>query len=171
MSSRVVCLEVLLHLVMFSPSALKPTVPQVVKNQPFNIFWASPIMQCQHFFNADLSLQLFNIISNPLETQSGSTIAIFYPNELGYYPYSSQNGTSFNGGIPQNMSLSNTLGKRLMTLQQLPLLGDQEVLLSLSGKAENPRNLGNRIIYKNYYLAFTRNHHPDWLEMKVKTVA
>ncbi|OWK06830.1 hypothetical protein Celaphus_00012204 [Cervus elaphus hippelaphus] len=40
-------------------------------------------MQCQHFFNVDLNLQLFNIISNLLETQSGSTIAIIYPNGLG----------------------------------------------------------------------------------------
>ena len=62
-------------------------------------------MQRQHFFNVDLNLQLFNIISNPLETQSGSTIAIIYPDELGYYPYFSPEGKSFNGGIPQNMSL------------------------------------------------------------------
>ena len=60
-------------------------------------------MQRQHFFNVDLNLQLFNIISNPLETQSGSTIAIMYPNGLEYYPYFSPEGKSFNGGIPQNI--------------------------------------------------------------------
>lgn len=105
-------LGVLLLLIMFTHSALSPEMPAVIRNRPFSIFWAAPTMQCRHFFNVDLNLQLFNIISNPLETQSGSTIAIFYPNELGYYyPSFSQDGKSFNGGIPQNMSLSKHLWK------------------------------------------------------------
>lgn len=131
-------------------------------------------MQCQHFFNVDLNLQLFNIISNPLETQSGSIIAIFYPNELGYYPYFSQEGTSFSGEIPQNMSLSEHIRKTTNDIATVAPLWRSEALAVIvweSWKTQWDRNLGNRIIYKNYSLAFTRNHHPDWSEMKVKTVA
>lgn len=64
-------------LLVFTHSALKPETPPMIKNRPFSIFWATPTMQCQHFFNVDLNLQLFNMLSNPLETQSGSTTAIF----------------------------------------------------------------------------------------------
>lgn len=38
----------------FSPQAGKPPV---IKDRPFRIFWATPTMQCQHFFNVDLNLQ------------------------------------------------------------------------------------------------------------------
>lgn len=131
-------------------------------------------MQCQHFFNVDLNLRLFNIISNPLETQSGSTIAIIYPNELGYYPYFSQDGKSFNGGIPQNVSLSKHLRKTANDIAKFVPWWRSDGLVVLDWESWKPqwdRNWGSRIIYKNFSLAFTRYHHPDWSEMKVKTVA
>ncbi|XP_004741914.1 hyaluronidase-4-like [Mustela nigripes] len=167
-------LGVLLPLIKFTHSVLKPALPPVIKNRPFNIFWAAPTMQCQHFFNVDLNLQLFNIISNPLETQRGSTIAIFYPNELGYYPYFSQDGKPFNGGIPQNMNLSKHLKKTADDIARVVSWWRSEGLVVIdweSWKPEWDRNWGHRLIYKNYSLAFTRNHHPDWSEMKVNTVA
>uniref|UniRef100_A0A673V050 Hyaluronidase n=1 Tax=Suricata suricatta TaxID=37032 RepID=A0A673V050_SURSU len=167
-------LEVLLPLIKFTPSALKPVLPPVIKNQPFNMFWAAPTMQCQHFFNVDLNLPLFNIIANPVETQKGSTIAIFYPNELGYYPYFSQNGKSFNGGIPQNMSLSKHLKKTADDIAKAVSWWRSEGLAVIDWESWKPqwdRNWGNRIIYKNHSLTFTRSQHPDWSEMKVKTVA
>ncbi|KAM9216781.1 hyaluronidase-4-like [Dugong dugon] len=149
-------------------------MPPVVQNQPFNIFWAAPTTQCKHFFNVDLYLQLFNIISNPLETQSGSKIAIFYPNELGYYPYFSSERKPFNGGIPQNVNLSKHLQKTADDIAKVIPWWRSEGLVIVDWENWKPqwdRNWGNRIIYKNYSLAFTRSHHPDWSEMKVKTVA
>ncbi|XP_046951487.1 hyaluronidase-4-like [Lynx rufus] len=165
---------VLLPLIKFTHSVLKPVLPPVIKNQPFNMFWAAPTMQCQHFFNVDLNLPLFNIIANPVETQRGSTIAIFYPNELGYYPYFSQDGKSFNGGIPQNMSLSKHLRKTADDIAKVVSWWRSEGLVVIDWESWKPqwdRNWGKRIIYKNHSLAFTRNHHPDWSEMKVKTIA
>ncbi|XP_058425176.1 hyaluronidase-4-like [Diceros bicornis minor] len=167
-------LGMLLLLIKSTHSALKPAMPPVIKNRPFNIFWAAPTTQCQHFFNVDLNLNLFNIISNPLETQSGSTIAIIYPNELGYYPYFSQDGKSFNGGIPQNMSLSRHLRKTADDIAKVVPWWRSEGLVVIDWESWKPqwdRNWGNRMIYKNYSLTFARNHHPDWSEMKVKTVA
>ncbi|XP_007944938.2 hyaluronidase-4 [Orycteropus afer afer] len=158
----------------FTHPVLKPTVPPVVHNQPFNIFWAAPTMQCKHFFNVDLHLQLFNIIANPLETQSGSTITIFYPNQLGYYPYFSNNRKSINGGIPQNMSLSKHLKKTADDIAKVIPLWRSEGLVVIDWENWKPqwdRNWGNRIVYKKHSLAFTRRHHPDWSEMKVKTIA
>ncbi|XP_025721569.2 hyaluronidase-4-like [Callorhinus ursinus] len=167
-------LGVLLPLIKFIHSVLKPALPPVIKNQPFNIFWAAPTMQCQHFFNVDLTLQLFNIISNPLENQRGSTIVIFYPNELGYYPYFSQDGKPFNGGIPQNMSLSKHLKKTADDIANVISWWRSEGLVVIDWESWKPqwgRNWGNRLIYRNYSLAFTRNRHPEWSEMKVNTVA
>ncbi|XP_006202396.1 hyaluronidase-4-like [Vicugna pacos] len=159
---------------VFTHSALKPAMPPVIKRQPFNIFWAAPTMQCQHFFRVDLNLHVFNIISNPLETQSGSTIAILYPNELGYYPYFSRDGKPFNGGIPQNMSLSKHLRKTADDIAKAVPWWRSEGLVVLDWESWKPqwdRNWGDRTIYKNYSLAFTRSHHPDWSAMKVRTVA
>ncbi|XP_052494369.1 hyaluronidase-4-like [Budorcas taxicolor] len=167
-------LGVLLLLTVFTHSALKPAMAPVITKRPFSIFWAAPTMQCQHFFNVDLNLQLFNIISNPLETQSGPTIAIIYPNELGYYPYFSPEGKSFNGGIPQNMSLPTHLRKTAGDIAKVFPWWRSEGLVIIDWESWKPqwdRNLGNRVIYKNHSLDFTRNHHPDWSEMKVRTVA
>ena len=167
-------LGVLLLLTVFTHSALKPAMAPVITKRPFNIFWAAPTMQCQHFFNVDLNLQLFNIISNPLETQSGSTIAIIYPDELGYYPYFSPEGKSFNGGIPQNMSLPTHLRKTAGDIAKVFPWWRSEGLVIIDWESWKPqwdRNWGNRVIYKNHSLDFTRNHHPDWSEMKVRTVA
>ncbi|XP_039095625.1 hyaluronidase-1-like isoform X2 [Hyaena hyaena] len=167
-------LGVLWPWIKFTHSALKPVLPPVIKNQPFNMLWAAPTMQCQHFFNVDLNLPLFNIIANPAETQRGSTISIFYPNELGYYPYFSQDGKPFNGGIPQNMSLSRHLKKTADDIAKVVSWWRSEGLVVIDWERWKPqwdRNWGNRIIYKNHSLAFTRSRHPDWSEMKVKTVA
>ncbi|XP_006859428.1 PREDICTED: hyaluronidase-1-like [Chrysochloris asiatica] len=180
----VVWVGVLLIFIMFEvyPAAmsfsafpvLKPVVPPVVQNQPFNIFWAAPTMQCKHFFNVDLHLHLFNIISNPVETQSGSIVAIFYPNQLGYYPYFSSDRISFNGGIPQNMSLSQHLKKTAADITKAIPQWRSEGLVIIDWESWKPqwdRNRGNRITYKQDSIAFTRSRHPEWPEMKVKQIA
>uniref|UniRef100_A0A8C5L2N7 Hyaluronidase n=1 Tax=Jaculus jaculus TaxID=51337 RepID=A0A8C5L2N7_JACJA len=154
--------------------ALKPAMPPVIKDQPFNIFWAAPTVYCKDFFNVNLNLQVFNIISNPLGTQSGSTITIFHPNELGYYPYFSQDGKSFHGGIPQNASLSEHLKKTAVDIVEAVPWWRSEGLVIINWESWKPqwdRNWGSRIIYKNYSLAFTRHHHPGWSETKVKMTA
>lgn len=60
-----------------------------------------------------------------------------------------------------------------MTLQVIPWWRS-ESLVVVDWENWNPqwdRNWGNRIIHKNYSLAFTRNRHPDRSEMKVGRVA
>ncbi|XP_008055266.1 hyaluronidase-4-like [Carlito syrichta] len=171
---RAVWLRRLQLFTLLTQAALKPAMPPVIKDQPFNIFWAAPTMYCNHFFNVDINLQIFNIISNPLETQSGATVVIFYPNELGYYPYFFQGGKSFNGGIPQNASLSKHLRKTANDIAKAVPWWRSEALVVIDWESWKPqwdRNWGSRIIYKNHSLAFTRNHHPDWSETEVKTVA
>nr|XP_013217700.1 LOW QUALITY PROTEIN: hyaluronidase-1-like [Ictidomys tridecemlineatus] len=165
---------VLLLFITVTQSALKPAMPPVIKDQPFNIFWAASTVYCKDFFKVNMNLQSFNIISNPLETHSGSTIAIFYPNELGYYPFFSQDGKSFNGGIPQNMSLSKHVKKTAEDIAKAVSWWQSEGLVIIDWEGWKPqweRNWGSRIIYKKHSLAFTRQHHPEWPEAKVKTVA
>uniref|UniRef100_A0A8C2YKF6 Hyaluronidase n=1 Tax=Chinchilla lanigera TaxID=34839 RepID=A0A8C2YKF6_CHILA len=171
---RVAWVGVLLLYVRAIQPVLKPAMPPVIKNHPFNIFWAAPTMYCSHFFEVDMNLQVFNIITNPFETQSGSTIAIFYPNELGYYPYFSQEGKSFSGGIPQSMSLSAHLRKAASDIARAVPWWQSEGLVIIDWENWKPqwvRNWGSRIIYKDHSLAFTRDHHPDWSEAKVEAVA
>ncbi|EDM15177.1 similar to hyaluronoglucosaminidase 2 [Rattus norvegicus] len=164
----------LVLLVLVTQAALKPAMPPVIKNQPFNIFWAAPTLFCKDNFDVNMNLQAFNIIPNPFETQSGSTIAVFYPKELGYYPYFSEDGISFYGGIPQNVNLSEHLRKSANDIANAVSLWRSEGLAVIDWEGWRPqwdRNWGGRIIYKNHSLAFTRHHHPDWAETKVRTVA
>jgi hyaluronoglucosaminidase len=121
-----------------------------------------------------MNLQVFNIIPNPLMTPSGSTITIFFPNELGYYPYISQDEKLFNGGIPQNTSLSEHLKKTADDIAEAIPWWRSEGLVIIDWESWKPqwdRNWGSRTIYKNHSLSLTRHHHPDWSETKVKTVA
>ncbi|KAM4874128.1 hyaluronidase-4-like isoform 1-T4 [Thomomys bottae] len=165
--------ELLLFIMATQPS-FKPAIPPVIQDQPFNIFWAAPTIYCKNFFNVTMNLKAFNIISNPLETQSGSAVTIFYPNELGYYPYFSQNRKSFNGGIPQNMSLFEHLQKAASDIAKAIPLWRSERLIVIDWENWKPqwdRNWGNRMIYQNHSLAFTRHHHPHWSDSEVQTVA
>nr|XP_008256472.1 hyaluronidase-4 isoform X1 [Oryctolagus cuniculus]XP_051704886.1 hyaluronidase-4 isoform X1 [Oryctolagus cuniculus] len=167
-------LGVLLLLSMDTQPALKPAMHPVIKNQPFNIFWAAPTVYCRHSFNVNMNLQVFNILSNPTETESGSTITIFHPNELGNYPYFSQDGDSYNGGIPQNMSLSAHLKKVASDITEVVPWWRAEGLAVIDWGGWKPqwdRNWGNRITYREHSLAFARNHHPYWSEAKVEKVA
>ncbi|KAL6057345.1 hypothetical protein STEG23_019240 [Scotinomys teguina] len=149
-------------------------MPPVIKDQPFNIFWAAPTLFCKDHFGVNMNLQVFDIIANPLETQSGSTIAILYPNKLGYYPYFSEDGKPFYGGIPQNGNLSEHLKKSSSDIADAATWWRSEGLAVIDWEGWKPqwdRNWGSRVIYRNHSLAFTRHHHPDWSEVKVRTVA
>ncbi|XP_060051706.1 hyaluronidase-4 [Erinaceus europaeus] len=164
---------VLLSLFVPFHSTLKPAMPPVI-NRPFSIFWAAPTTQCQHLFNVTLNLRFFNIISNPWQTQSRTRVVILYPNELGFYPYFSEEGKSFNGGIPQKMNLHTHLRKTADDIAKIFPWWRSEDLVVIDWESWKPqwyRNWGNRIIYKNYSLDFTKSHHPDWSETKVETVA
>ncbi|XP_021020908.1 hyaluronidase-1-like [Mus caroli] len=166
--------ELVLFVLLVAPAALKPAMPPVIKDHPFNVFWAAPTLFCKDNFNVNMNLQVFNIIPNPFETQSGSTIAIFYPKELGYYPYFSEDGTSFYGGIPQKVNLSEHLRKSAGDIADAVTLWRSEGLAVIDWEGWRPqwdRNWGSRMIYKNHSLAFTRHHHPDWAETKVRTAA
>lgn len=159
---------------LITQAVLKPAMPPVIKDQPFNVFWAAPTLFCKDHFGLDMKLQLFDIIPNPLETQSGSTISILYPNELGHYPYFSEDGKSFYGGIPQNVNLSEHLKKSASDIAEAVTWWRSEGLAVIDWEGWRPqwdRNWANRVIYKNRSLAFTRYHHPDWSEAKVRTVA
>lgn len=164
----------LLLFVLVTQAVLKPAMPPVIKNQPFNIFWAAPTLFCKDHFDVNMNLQEFDIISNPLETQSGSTIAIFYPHELGYYPYFSEDGKSFHGGIPQSVNLSEHLKKSAGDIADSVTWWRSEGLAVIDWEGWKPqwaRNWGSRIVYQKHSLAFTRHHHPAWPEAKVRAVA
>ncbi|XP_069852772.1 hyaluronidase-4-like [Dipodomys merriami] len=164
----------LLLFIMAAQSVFKPAMPPVINDQPFNIFWAASTIYCKNFFNVNMNLDVFNIISNPLETQSGSTVTIFYPNELGYYPYFSQNGKSFNGGLPQNTSLFEHLQKAANDIAKAIPSWRSEGLIVIDWENWKPqwdRNWGNRIIFRNHSLALTRRQNPDWSDSEVRAAA
>ncbi|XP_051007524.1 hyaluronidase-4-like [Acomys russatus] len=173
-SPWVVQLGELMLFALVTQAALKPAAPPVSKDQPFSIFWAAPTLFCKDNFDVNINLQAFSIITNPLETQSGSTISIFYPNELGHYPYFSEDGKSFYGGIPQNVNLSEHLKKSARDIADTVTWWRSEGLAVIDWEAWKPqwdRNWGSRRIYKTHSLALTRDHHPDWSETKVRTAA
>ncbi|XP_078513302.1 hyaluronidase-5-like [Lissotriton helveticus] len=99
------------NLVSFSKSSTL-RAPPVVDKYPFITIWNAPTEQCITHRKINLSLQLFQFVASPMKTAINQTLAIFYKDRLGSYPYiDEKTGDSINGGLPQLMDLSHHLKK------------------------------------------------------------
>ncbi|XP_078537068.1 hyaluronidase-5-like [Lissotriton helveticus] len=92
------------------PSTLR--APPVVEKSPFITIWNAPTEQCITHRKTNLSLQLFQFVASPMKNAINQTLAMFYKNRLGSYPYIDETtGESINGGLPQLIHLSHHLKK------------------------------------------------------------
>ncbi|XP_078536661.1 hyaluronidase-5-like [Lissotriton helveticus] len=86
--------------------------PPVVEKSPFITIWNAPTEECMKHRTTNLSLQLFQFVASPMKTAINQTLAVFYKDRLGSYPYIDETtGKSINGGLPQLIHLSNHLKK------------------------------------------------------------
>ncbi|XP_061438739.1 hyaluronidase-like [Rhineura floridana] len=142
--------------------------------KPFIVVWNAPTEQCQRLYKVDLDLKVFNILTNPNETLSGSSVTIFYHTDLGYYPHIDDNGKSINGGVPQNESLVKHLMKAKSDIEHAIAMKKFHGLGVIDWENWRPqwdRNWGSKVIYRNKSLELVRKLHPQWSEIQTKKVA
>ncbi|XP_053262622.1 hyaluronidase-like isoform X1 [Podarcis raffonei] len=143
-------------------------------NKPFLVVWNAPTEQCRRRYKVDLDLNVFDILTNPNETLSGSSVTIFYHTHLGYYPHVEDNGESINGGVPQNESLIKHLIKAKADIEHSIAMKKFQGLGVIDWENWRPqwdRNWGHKAIYRNKSLELVRKQHPQWPENKIKKVA
>uniref|UniRef100_A0A8C5PN78 Hyaluronidase n=2 Tax=Leptobrachium leishanense TaxID=445787 RepID=A0A8C5PN78_9ANUR len=145
-----------------------------IQDKPFISFWNAPTAQCKQRYKIDLDLSVFDIVANTNETLSGSNVTIFYHTHLGHYPYISDDGQPFNGGVPQNESIKKHLKKAEQDIERLIPNKDFQGLGVIDWENWRPqwdRNWGNKTIYRNKSIELVKRHHPDWSLDKLTPVA
>ncbi|XP_063301154.1 hyaluronidase-1-like [Pelobates fuscus] len=153
---------------------LRQTRVPYIKDKPFISFWNAPTAQCKLRYKVDLDLSVFDIVANTNETLSGSNVTIFYHTHLGYYPYITDDGHSFNGGVPQNESLKRHLKKAELDIEKLIPCKKFTGLGVIDWENWRPqwdRNWGNKTIYRNKSIELVKAQHPDWSDAKLSQVA
>ncbi|XP_030062545.1 hyaluronidase-like [Microcaecilia unicolor] len=142
---------------------LKPSLPSILPNQPFVVFWNAPTARCQNAYGVPLSLNAFSIVHNKLENFIGGNITIFYYDQLGRYPYY-MNSTAINGGCPQNSSLQSHLDQMVVDIKKaMPqsFMG----LAVIDWEEWRPqwvRNWNKKNIYRSMSQKLVRNKNPNW---------
>uniref|UniRef100_A0A8C5PLJ2 Hyaluronidase n=1 Tax=Leptobrachium leishanense TaxID=445787 RepID=A0A8C5PLJ2_9ANUR len=145
--------------------ALRNARIPVLKRKPFISIWNAPTTQCKQRYKVDLDLSVFDIVANPNETLSGSNVTIFYHTHLGYYPYITDDGEAFNGGVPQNGNLERHLEKTKLDLDRLVPSKHFQGLGVIDWENWRPqwdRNWGAKAVYRNMSMELVKSRHPDW---------
>ncbi|KAH0616553.1 hypothetical protein JD844_027748 [Phrynosoma platyrhinos] len=159
------CLPIWLLLMVADGSTVMPTRAPLFPHKPFVVVWNAPTEQCRLRYKVDLDLNIFNILPNPNETLSGSTLTIFYHTRLGYYPYFNEYGDSINGGVPQNQSIVKHLIKAKSDIDHYIAMRKFHGLGVIDWENWRPqwiRNWGDKAIYRNKSLELVRKRHPQW---------
>ncbi|XP_074051241.1 hyaluronidase-1-like [Macrotis lagotis] len=153
---------------------LKKTKPPIIEYKPFSVYWNAPTTQCKKHFGVDLNLPAFDIVANPDETLNGPWITIFYEKKLGNYPYIDEDGTVFNGGIPQNENLPKHLEKSKEDIKNIIPLGKFQGLAVIDWESWRPqweRNWGPKEVYRIQTLNHIKNNHKDLTEENMQVIA
>ncbi|XP_041046926.1 hyaluronidase-1-like [Carcharodon carcharias] len=145
----------------------------VIHSKPFIVIWNTPTAGCKTKFNVDLDLSVFDIVENENESFVGKNITIFYKNKLGLYPYYTDEGTSVNGGLVQNASLSNHL---TVAAEDIVSLLDQDFhgLAVIDWEEWRPlweRNWGHLHIYLKKSEELVRSKYPHLPESEILQIA
>ncbi|XP_043933544.1 hyaluronidase-1-like [Protopterus annectens] len=171
--AKAVCF-VFLHLFFNLAVAFKHSSAPVITDRPFIVVWNAPTQQCKWKYDVDLDFSLFDIVVNQNESFLGQNMTIFYSSRLGYYPYYSKDNTSVNGGVPQNASLKEHLGKAWEDIQTIIPVNDFRGLAVIDWESWRPiwlRNWGSLKINIQKSFELVKKQHPDWTPSQVNKVA
>ncbi|XP_008103341.1 hyaluronidase-4 isoform X1 [Anolis carolinensis] len=157
---------------------LKPSLPPIIKNNPFLVTWNAPTARCSAAYEVPLNLDSYGILVNSQEAFAGGNITIFYYDQLGLYPYyldTTVPPTAVNGGCPQNSSLTEHLDKMKSDIGNIIPSESFAGLSVIDWEHWRPqwiRNWDKKMIYRNMSLQLVRKWSPNLsdpqAEMKAK---
>ncbi|TKS73842.1 Hyaluronidase PH-20 [Collichthys lucidus] len=89
-----------------SAQALPRTDPPFSHSDPFLFMWNAPTELCDIRFGMPLDLSYFHFVSSTLKTATNQSIAIFYTDRFGIFPYVDEDtGEMYDEGLPQLINL------------------------------------------------------------------
>ncbi|KAL1021382.1 hypothetical protein UPYG_G00012590 [Umbra pygmaea] len=152
-----------------SLSAAKSIVPA----RPFTVVWNMPTLRCEERYGIHLDLDAFDILENHDHSFKGQKMSIFYRNQLGLYPYISQEGQQVNGGVPQKGDLKAHLALAQTQISALLRPGFKG-LASIDWEDWRPlwvRDFGMKLSYKRLSKSLVRQVHPELTKQEVNALA
>ncbi|XP_078696460.1 hyaluronidase-1-like [Branchiostoma floridae x Branchiostoma belcheri] len=161
-------------IVVSTKNADRPFGGPPLPSRPFLAVWNVPSSRCEVEFGVDLSLNSYNIVSDPGQKRNGTYMTILYWNKFGLYPYYDDKNTPVNGGIPQLANITAHLAKVAEDIEAGIPDPDFRGLGVIDWEKWKPlwhRNWGSQIIYKNASRELVENRHPDWPKEKIEAVA
>ncbi|XP_006012183.1 hyaluronoglucosaminidase 6 [Latimeria chalumnae] len=167
-------LAVMFLFTLGSSQQVKQAKSPVLPDKPFIVVWNAPTEQCRLRYKVNLDLRVFDIVTNPNETLSGSNVTIFYHDRLGYYPYYSHHKKPVNGGLPQNESLAKHLKKAESDIDRFLPFKNFHGLGVIDWENWRPqwiRNWGLKDIYRNKSKELVKKYHPHWSVKKIRKEA
>lgn len=84
----------------------KQTRWPLYSKKPLLLVWNAPTEECTPRHRVRVSLSQFDIVASPNEAFVNQTLTMFYKERLGLYPYYERGGSAINGGLPQQVSLT-----------------------------------------------------------------
>uniref|UniRef100_A0A8C8VIN5 Hyaluronidase n=1 Tax=Pelusios castaneus TaxID=367368 RepID=A0A8C8VIN5_9SAUR len=145
----------------------KPTFAPLFTRKPFLVAWNAPTQDCRPRFKVQLDFSLFDLQASPNEGFVDQDLTIFYKERLGLYPYYDQQQVAVNGGVPQNSSLLEHLGRLEESIGKYIRSEVKEGLAVIDWEEWRPiwiRNWQNKDVYRKASRQLVLLRHPGWQE-------
>ncbi|XP_028820722.1 hyaluronidase-2 [Denticeps clupeoides] len=156
------------------PTELKPTTWPLYPNKPLLLAWNVPHDDCKSWHGVHFKLDLFQIVASPNQAFVKQNLTIFYKDRLGLYPYYNRDGTSINGGIPQNASLTRHLDRMPNDVKYYIRDAEAKGLAVIDWEEWRPlwiRNWDAKDVYRNRSRHYVHEKNPAWTPAQVAKVA
>ncbi|XP_005987079.1 hyaluronidase-2 [Latimeria chalumnae] len=145
---------------------LKQTSPPIFTHKPFIVVWNAPTQDCKPRYKVELDVSMFDVAASPNEGFVDQKLTIFYKERLGLYPYySSDRRDPINGGLPQNGSIEDHLGKLQESINKYIRSANIEGLAVIDWEEWRPlwiRNWHTKDIYRNLSNKLVAEKHSSW---------
>ncbi|KAJ8015926.1 hypothetical protein DPEC_G00001770 [Dallia pectoralis] len=145
----------------------------IVQDRAFTVVWNIPTLRCEKRYGIHLGLKDFDILENHRHSFKGQNVSIFYYNQLGLYPYISQEGMEVNGGVPQKGDMQAHLALAETQISGL-LRPHFNGLASIDWEEWRPlwvRDFGMKHKYKQLSKRLVRREHPELTKQEVNNLA
>ncbi|XP_014375518.1 hyaluronidase-3 isoform X1 [Alligator sinensis] len=141
----------------------RPSPDPIVQDKPFVVVWNMPTTKCQQRFGVALPLGDYGIVENQGNEFQGQNMTIFYKNKFGLYPYISQEGKPYHGGIPQKVHLKRHLEQASLKICEL-MHQDFHGLAVVDWEEWRPlwvRNWGTKRLYRETSVQWVWERFPE----------
>lgn len=152
----------------------KQTRWPLYSKKPLLLVWNAPTEDCTPRQGVKLALDQFDIVASPNEDFVRQNLTIFYKERLGSYPFYEQGLTAVNGGLPQQVSLTQHYEKMPKDVEKYIRDSQAKGLAVIDWEEWRPlwiRNWDSKDVYRNKSREMVKHKNPTWSHEQVSKVA